>query len=95
MMSPRKPWPRGMAPIRARVSVSMPLVMNRSMTPVLVDDPKGGVAGTDERTDLVDDDLEDLLDREHARDRTRRGIERIEDLELGQVAGTVGHRRRA
>ncbi len=33
MIRPSRPWPRGSAPIRARVSPSSPLVMKRSMKP--------------------------------------------------------------
>ena len=34
MMAPSRPWPRGAAPIAARPSGEMPLVMNRSIRPV-------------------------------------------------------------
>ena len=39
-----------------------PDVMNRSMTPSGVDDPERGVARPDQRPDLVDDDLQDVVD---------------------------------
>ncbi len=44
--------------MRWRVSSVIPLVMKRSIRP-LVDDAEGGVARTDERSHLVDDELED------------------------------------
>ena len=95
MIRPRKPWPRGRAPIRARVARAHPARDEALDDTVLVDDPERGVLRPDQRPDLVDDDLEDLVDRQQAGDRPRRGIEGIEDRELGQVVGTVGHGRRA
>ena len=44
-----------------------------------VDDAEGRVSGPDERTDLVDDDLQDVLDPVQLRDRADCRVERTDD----------------
>ena len=44
-----------------------------------VDDAEGRVSGPDERTHLVDDDLQDVVDAMQLRDRAGRGVERTDD----------------
>ena len=47
---------------------------------VCVDDPERRVARPDQRADLIDDDLEDFLDRTEAGDRPRRSIDGVVDV---------------
>ena len=46
---------------------------------VRADDAQGRIARPDERPNLVDDDLQDVVDRLEAGDRPGRGIERLDD----------------
>ena len=62
MIRPRNPWPRGRGPILARVSRSMPARDEALDHAVGVDDAEGRVARPDQRPDLVDDDLQDVVD---------------------------------
>ena len=61
----------------------------------LIDDPERGVLRAHEWTDLVDDDLEHLVDGEHAGDGPGRRIECVEDPERGLVAHEFAHLGRA
>ena len=65
----------------------IPLVMNCVMTPLLVDDAQGRVLGAHQLANAVDDQLEDLLDLEHAADAAYRGVER---LQRRRKQGTLG-----
>ena len=47
--------------------------------PARVDDPQRGVARPDERPNLVDDDLQDVIDALEPGDRTGGHIERVDD----------------
>ena len=51
------------------------------MTPFGVDDPEGGIPRPDEGSDLIDDDLEDVVDRLQAGDRPRGGVEGVDDVD--------------
>ena len=66
---------------------------------VRVGDPEGGVAGIDQNADAVDDELEDILDGEHAGDGARRLVDRSQRSRVrGRLAtrrtiGALDHRR--
>ena len=61
-----------------------------------IHDAERRVLGADEGTDLVDDDLEHLFHRQHARDGTGRGIDRTEEVRAVarglDIARRVAHR---
>ena len=78
MMSPSSPSPRGGAPMRARSSVLIPLVMKRSIRPFAPDDAEGGIVGPDEAADSIDDELEDGLEVQDRGDLACRVDERLE-----------------
>ncbi len=62
---------------------------------VLVDDAQRGVARPDERPDLVDDDLQDLVDGDQPGDRAGRRVEGLEDLVRSRVPERCAPRGRA
>ena len=66
-------------------SAVMPEVMNRSMTPSASTIPSAAYRAPDERPDLVDDDLEDVVDRLQAGDRPRRRVEGVDDAGCGEA----------
>ena len=86
MISPRRPWPRGGAPIRARSSGLIPTVMNRSIRR-----PsrrcRAPRSAPDQVPNALDDQPEDGLDVEDLRDRARRRDER------GEPLARLGHLR--
>ena len=47
----------------------------------LIDDPEGRIAGIGEGAHALDDELEHGVEVEHARDRARRGVERLEGVD--------------
>ena len=53
-----------------------------------VDDPRGGIPGPDEGSDLIDDDLQGGVDRGQAGDRPRGGVQGVDDVDdvLGFVS---------
>jgi hypothetical protein len=52
-----------------------------------IDDAEGGVLGIDERADLVDDDLQDVVDGAETRDPADRCVKGSLDLVLGSLLG--------
>ena len=73
---------------RALLAASCRSSMNCSMRPSVVDDAEGGVLGADELADAVDDQLEDAVERQHARDASGRqveGVDEVEQIRRGQA----------
>ncbi len=57
-----------------------------------MDDPERRVARADQRPDLVDDDLQDLIDGLQRRDGSRRHVERVDDTRLRPEVPRPGSR---
>ena len=93
MIAPSRPWPRGAAPIAARPSGEMPLVMNRSIRPRRIRDAERREARPDEVAHAVHDDPEHPVDVQLGGDGSRRGLERGQALrapvDLGARPGRV------
>ena len=93
MIAPSRPWPRGAAPIAARPSGEIPLVMNRSIRPLRVRDAERGEARPNEVADAIHDDPEHPVDVQLGGDGSRRGLERGQALrapvDLGARPGRV------
>ena len=80
MIRPRNPWPRGSGADRGSRLQAHPRRDEALDHAVRVDDPKGGIPGPDERADLIDDHLQDIVDRLEAGDRPRRHVEGVDDV---------------
>ena len=72
------PWPRGGAPIALALDPADAARDESLDHAFLVDDPQRGVLGTHELAHAIDDELEDAIERQHARDGPRGGIDRLQ-----------------
>ncbi len=86
MISPRSPCPCGGSPRSRRCSGVIPLVMNRSIRRrSSARMPRAAYLDPDQLADTVDDELEDIFDRQDASDAADRIAQRLDGWSTGRV----------